>query len=411
MTPAPHSRYRFATLLFFASALSFFDRQILSVLAPVITADLGMTNADYSYVASAFTLSYGVMYLLGGRLIDNLGTRLGMGLAVLFWSTANLLHSVVGGPFQLGVFRFLLGVGEGGCFPGAAKGIAEWFPARERALGMGIATTAGSAFGAVAAPPLIVWTALRAGWRGTFVMTGVLGAIWVAAWFLFYRRFEAPAVKASPVPCDAGQPTNQGRLFRDRSLWHLAAARFCFDPVFYFYMFWIPQYLSREHGASLETIGKLTWIPFLMLGISSILAGFLSDRLIRKGWNLADARRRVMICAAFVTPVSILSIVGGSALSATLLLSVLLFAHGFWMTNFMALCGDLFPSRNVATVVGTTGAAGALGGVLFNLGVGRSIDAFGYTPAIVFCGGAYLVAVAVILPALRRAGTWENGTR
>ena len=391
-------RYWVAGLLFLASALNFFDRQVLSVLAPTITAELGMSNADYSYVTAAFTLSYSVMFLVGGRLIDSLGTRAGMGLAVGFWSLASLLHAVVTGPLQLGALRFLLGVGEGGGFPGAAKGVAEWFPARERALGMGIATTAGSALGAVAAPPLIVWTALEIGWRGAFVVTGVLGAAWTTAWFVLFRRIGA----AGPPEPTGGPARSADRVLRNRSLWRLAAARFCFDPVFYFYMFWIPQYLSQRHGASLETIGRLTWIPFLMLGLSSILAGFLASGLMRRGWSLADTRRRVMVGAALLTPVSILSIFGGDALSAILLLSVLLFAHGLWMTNFMALCGDLFPSRHVATAVGLTGTIGGLGGVLFNLSAGQTIDTFGYTPAIVFCGLAYLVALALLLPALRQ---------
>lgn len=390
-------RHAVAGLLLLASALNFFDRQVLSVLAPAITAELGMSNAEYSYVTAAFTLSYGVMFLLGGRLIDALGTRAGMGLAVSFWSLASLLHCVATGPLQLGLFRFLLGVGEGGGFPGAAKGVAEWFPPRERALGMGLATTAGSALGAVAAPPLIVWTALTVGWRGAFVLTGVVGALWTAAWFVLFRRLESPVVARGAAPSS----TSLRGLLADPSLRRLALARFCFDPVFYFYMFWIPQYLSQEHGASLERIGELTWIPFLSLGAASVLAGVLSSALLRRGWSLVAARRRTMIAAALLTPASILAIVGGDALSAIGLLSVLLFAHGFWMTNYMALCSDLFPAAQVATAVGLTGAVGGLGGVLFNLGAGQTIDAVGYAPAIVLCGCAYLVALALLLPTLR----------
>ena len=180
-------RWYIAGLLFGASALNFFDRQVLSVLSPEILADLGMSNIDYSHAVSAFTLAYSAMYTLGGRIMDRLGTRRGLGITVAFWTVASLLHAVVRNGAQLTAARFMLGIGEGGCFPGAAKGIFEWFPARQRALAMGIATTGGSAIGAVFAPPVIVWASTQTSWRGAFIITGIVGAIWVAAWFLFFR--------------------------------------------------------------------------------------------------------------------------------------------------------------------------------------------------------------------------------
>ena len=397
-TPRSCFRFWIATLLFGASALNFFDRQVLSVLAPEITADLGMDNVDYSYVVAAFTVSYSAMYTLGGRVIDRLGTRVGMGLTVGFWTLASLVHATARSALHLGVFRFLLGVGEGGCFPGATKGVVEWFPQRERSLGMGIATTGGSAAGAVLAPPLIVWTNAVVGWRGAFLLTGLLGAIWVAAWFLSYRR---PG-ESTPQPVETSTPVPWRSLLRRREIWGIVTARFLFDPVFYFYMFWIPQYLSQERGASLETIGNLTWIPFLTLGISSIIAGGVSDALVRHGWPVNMTRKVVMTAAALLTPVSTLCVFVGSAEAAVLLMSTLMFAHGFWMTNFQTMFGDLLPPGAVATAVGLTGTAGGIGGALANLLVGRVVEVYSFTPAFVACGLVYPVALGVILLTVRR---------
>ncbi|MBK9166331.1 MAG: MFS transporter [Bryobacterales bacterium] len=404
-------RWWIAGLLFGASALSFFDRQVLSVLAPNILADLGMTSVEYGYAVSAFTLAYSVMFTVGGRIIDHLGTRAGLGLTVIVWTLASLLHAAARTSPQLTFFRFLLGVGEGGCFPGAAKGILEWFPARERGLAMGIATTGGSAFGAVLAPPVIVWIAGSAGWRGAFIATGVIGVVWALVWFLFYRRpeqsrFVTPAeLRHIRQGLDAAAPKERPwpfrRLLARRDVAGIVATRFLLDPVFYFYMFWIPQYLSRERGASLEDIGKLTWIPFFTLGVSSFLGGAASDLLIRRGWAVQSARKAVMAAAAFLTPVSILGIYAPDAFWAVTLLGVLTFAHGFWMTNYMTLIGDLFPAGTVATVVGLSGTAGGIGGFLSSLLVGSFVETYSFTPAFVVCGVLYPVGLAIILASVR----------
>ena len=278
-------------------------------------------------------------------------------------------------------FRFLLGAAEGGCFPGAAKGGLEWFPTRERATAMGIATTAGSAVGAMVAPPVIVLVAAHHGWRGAFVVTGLIGAVWVVAWFLLYRppaqsTFVSDAERryilegqAPAAVRDTSSVWPLRRLLRRKEVWGVTIARFLLDPVFYVYMFWIPQYLHRERGASLEEIGNLTWIPFLALGVSSLLAGAASDGLVRRGWSIGRARKTIMAAAAFLTPVSIFTLIAPNALWAVVLLATLMFAHGFWMTNYMTLIGDLFPAASVATVVGLTGTAGGIGGALANLAV------------------------------------------
>ncbi len=413
------SRFRWfiAGLLFFASALSFFDRQVLSVLAPTILADLKLSNIDYSHAVAAFTLAYSVMFTLGGRLVDRIGTRLGLGLSVLFWTAASLLHSVLRSGTQLTVFRVLLGIGEGGCFPGAARGVLEWFPARERALAMGVATTGGSALGAVLAPPLVVWAAAATGWRGAFVITGLAGAGWVLVWFLLFRL---PEVSVFPNHAERRmiiEERNAGRsaakegawpmrrLLARRDVWGIVLTRFLLDPVFYFYMFWIPQYLHQERGASLDEIGRLAWIPFLTLGFSSLLGGSLSDRLVHRGWPIGRARKTVMAAAAFLTPASILALYAPDAFWAVALLGVLMFAHGFWMTNYMTLIGDLFPAASVATVVGMSGTAGGIAGFLANLAIGRVVEAVSFAPVFIVSGVLYPAGLVVILVTVGRVGS------
>jgi ACS family hexuronate transporter-like MFS transporter len=410
-------RWLIAGLLFLASALSFFDRQVLSVLAPQILKDLQLTNLEYSEAVSAFTLAYSIMFTVGGRLIDFAGTRFGLGLSVAFWTIASLLHAAVQSGAQLSALRFLLGMGEGGCFPGAAKGVLEWFPKRERSLAMGVATTGGSAFGAVLAPPLLVFASRLAGWRGAFIITGMIGVAWVAAWFLLFRRPEESRLvneaerrmilgDREALQPGGERPYPLGALLRRADVWGFLTTRFLLDPVFYFYMFWIPQYLHQERGASLEEIGNLSWIPFLTLGVSSLLGGSLSDKLVRRGWPSGRARKTIMAGAAFLTPVSILALYAPSSFWAVTLLGVLMFAHGFWMTNFMTLIGDVFPARTVATLVGLSGTFGGIGGFLSSIAIGRIIQASSFAPVFVVCGLLYPIGWAIILVTVR---TRERG--
>ena len=417
MTKIPHFRWLIATTLFLAGGLSFYDRQVLSVLAPIITKDLRMDNVAYSWVVFAFILAYSLMFTLGGRMIDRLGTRRGLGLSVGIWSLASLLHSVAHSALQLGFFRFLLGFGEGGCFPGAAKGVMEWFPKKERAMAMGFATAGGSAIGAVIAPPTVAWAALRIGWRGAFLMTGILGALWVLVWFLTYSlpresRFLSSAEQryvsqdSEPTPKDnPAEPTDSAvpwkALLGLKEVRGLVAARFLFDPVFYFYMFWIPAYLSQARGASLQRIGQLSWIPFLTLGVSSVLGGWVSDRLVRRGWAIDKARKGILQAAAYLTPVSILAVFVQRIETAMLLMGVLMFAHGFWITNYMTLIGDLFPSRIVATVVGLTGTAGGIGGFLTSLLIGRVVESISFTPVFIAAGVTYPLCVIILLRTIK----------
>lgn len=411
-TPFRHLRWWLCGLLFVATGLSFLDRQVLSVLAPEVTKQLGMSNKEYSYVTTAFLVSYAIMFLGGGRMMDVVGTRLGMTLSVGLWSLASALHAVAQNAFHLGCGRFLLGVGEGGCFPGVAKGVAEWFPPEKRALAIGFAN-GGSAFGAVLAPPLAVWLARHATWRGAFVATGLIGAAWVVAWWLLSRgiaRGMVAATEAGPAAAAQEPRPSFASLLRRPDVWGLAGMRFLFDPVFYFYMFWIPKYLNAERGASQQQIGDLTWIPFLALGISNAAGGWASDRLIRRGLAVLTARKTIMAVAALVTMVSSLTGWVKTLEMALAMMSLLMFAHGFWITNYVTLIGDRFPKSAVGTVMGFAGTVGALGGILANTATGTIVERYGYGPLWLASGLLYPLAFAVLMLTIRRNPDGAKGS-
>ncbi len=388
-------------LLFCATALSFLDRQALSVLAPMLTAEFGMSNAVYSRVVFAFVLSYTVMFALGGRMVDALGARLGLALAVGVWSLASAAHALASGAWGLGLARFFLGVGEGACFPAATKGAVEWTAPERRALAIGLAN-GGSAFGAVIAPPLTVWGTAALGWRGAFVATALLGLLWLIAWQTAFRGLPGVATAGESRP-----RVSFGELLARPAVRRLLAARFCFDPVFYFYMFWIPQYLSRQRGLSLDEIGSLTWIPFFTLGVTNIAAGRASDLLVERGWRPRRARLTLMLIAALLTVASWLASLAGTVSLAITLMSVLMFAHGIWIANFITLIGDTVAPTEVGTTVGLSGACGGVAGMLSSLAIGPVVDHYSFAP--VFLVSALLYPAAwLILTAGRRAAPKEE---
>lgn len=406
----PAFRWWIAGLLFLCTALSFFDRQVLSVLAPTVIQELKMNNDQYANVVAAFVLSYSIMFAVGGRFLDRVGTRRGMLICVSLWTVASAAHAWVRSAWQLGMFRFLLGVGEGGCFPGVTKAALEWFPLRQRSRAIGFAI-GGAAIGAVLAPPLATWMVGHVGWRGAFLATGAFGATWVLLWAMFYRlprqsRFVSAAelavieedARGDSAPAEeAGGLLSWPELLRLRPVWGLILTRFLLDPVMYLYMFWIPQYLSTERSATLADIGRLAWIPFLTLDVANILGGLVSDRLVRAGWSIGAARKTVMGVAAMLTPISILSMYVDRMDVAVGLMSVQMFAHGFWITNYMTLTGDLLPPRSVGTVVGLCGCAGGLSGFFTTKLVGLIVDRFSFVPVFIAAGVLYPIGFLVIL--------------
>jgi ACS family hexuronate transporter-like MFS transporter len=377
-------------LLFCATALSFLDRQVLSVMAPTLTAELGMSNTDYSRVVFAFVLSYTVMFALGGRMVDALGAKLGLGLAVGVWSLASAAHALAAGAWGLGIARFFLGVGEGACFPAATKGAVEWMRPERRALAVGLAN-GGSAFGAVIAPPLTVWWSGSFGWRGAFAATALLGLVWLIAWQAAFRGLPRENTRTEARPRASFR-----ELLSKPEVRRMMAARFLFDPVFYFYMFWIPQYLSRQRGLSLQAIGSLTWIPFFALGVTNIIAGGVSDALVARGWAPRRARLTLMLIAAVLTAASWLASQAETATTAIVLMSVLMLAHGVWIANFITLISDTVAPEDVGAAVGLTGTCGGVAGMISNLIVGPVVDHYSFTPAFLVSSLLYPAAWLVL---------------
>ncbi|WP_434400869.1 MFS transporter [Sphingobacterium spiritivorum] len=371
-------------MVFVATGLNFLDRQVLSMTIIKIQEEFHITDVQYGWINTSFLISYALMFTVGGRIIDTVGGKLGLGLAVLIWSIACFLHGVMQNFYQLLAFRFLLGFGEGGCFPGAAKVVYEWFDEKKRGMANGIAI-GGSAIGAVLAPPLTIYVASTFSWRASFIIPAIVGIIWVITWFLIPWKKYLGTQKEKVV----SQGVSFARILKNKYLWVFVMIRFLLDPVLYFLMFWVPKYLSEYRGMSFERIGDLFWIPFLALGISNIFGGWISDRLIQRGISLNKARKWVMGVAAGLTLCAPFIAFVDSYQLAIALLALLLFAHGFWITNYITAISDIFGSKATSTVVGLSGTAGALSSLLVNPFIGEIVTRYSYTPLWITAGLMY----------------------
>jgi len=409
-------RWLIVGLLFVATALSFLDRQVLSISILKIQSELNVSDVQYGWVNTGFLIAYALMFTLGGWLIDRFGTRVGLAVSVGLWSLSNAMHGMVQNVWHLGTARFFLGIGEGGCFPGVAKGVTEWFPQKHRALAMGIAI-GGAALGAVIAPPLTVYLISIFGWRGAFVATGIFGGFWVLVWLIFFQKprksrfitkkelalIEDDAVKQQEKEGQDKKTSIPVKLIlRTKEAWGLISIRFLLDPVFYFFMFWIPKYLSEERGVSFERIGELFWIPFFALGVSNIIGGGVSDRLIKSGMSVSRGRKLVMGLAALLTMVVPLTVVASSAEIAILFMSVFMFAHGFWITNYITVTSELFGRNATSTMVGMSGSAGAIAGLLVNPLIGRIAESYSYMPMWIVSGIMYPLGFIILLVTIRK---------
>jgi ACS family hexuronate transporter-like MFS transporter len=395
-------------LLLLATSLSFLDRQVLSVSVIKIREDLHLSDIDYGLINMGFLIGYAIMFTMGGILIDRFGSRLGLALSVGFWSFATLLHSLSNSVFHLGLFRFLLGIGEGGCFPGAIKAVLEWVPKQKHALANGIAI-GGSAIGAVAAPPLSVYLLNITGWRVVFIITGCFGFIWLAAWLILTMGQERFVLRERGIIDrsidDKKEKLKLSELLNNKDALVFISMRFLLDPVFYFYMFWIPKFLNEHHALSLETIGRIFWIPFLALGIANILGGWLSDLIFIKTSNTNLARKMVMGIAALLTiPVLSVSFLN-SYITIIAVVSLAFFAHGLWITNYITAIGDIFGNRATSTVVGLSGSAGALLSLVLNPVIGYIVSTYSYNPIWWYAGIMYplvFVFFLIMIPQIRQ---------
>ena len=402
----PRLRWWITGMLFLSTVINYVDRQTLSVLARTIQDDLGMSDLAYSKVVQAFLLAYAISYLVSGRVTDWLGTRVSMTCFIVWWSAANMLTGLSRSAFSLGAFRFLLGVGEPGNYTAAPKALSEWFTAKERGLAYGV-YTAGATIGATIAPPLIAFLATSYGWRSAFILTGALGLVWVVPWWWLYRRPEEhPRItreELGVVPPPAGPEvaaqSEWGRwrpLLARRETWLILLVRLLTDPVWYFYLFWFPKYLQDARGLSLIEVGRVAWVVYFAADIGSVLGGWASGRLIRRGVPAVASRRRVMTAAACLLPLSPLVAYAPSAGTAILVAAVAAFAHLTFQAAGGALVVDLYPSRSVATAFGIIAAGSGLGGMISTNVVGRLVTAYSYTPVFVLMGLLHPLALLLL---------------
>ncbi len=397
---ASPARWGIAALLFAATTINYIDRQTLSVAAPYIRDQLSISSEGYGYAVGSFLAAYTVMHVVAGRVLDTVGTRIGFALAVVWWSVAAMLHALTRGVASLCAFRFLLGVGEAGNFPAAIKCVGEWFRESERAMATGIFNT-GAAIGAMAAPPLVAWLVSSIGWRAAFLFTGAAGFVWVAAWLLVLWG-GPPGPQPAPRPASAQTLT---QLIRLRPIWGLGLARFISDPVWYFYVFWLPTYLKDIRHFSLAEVGYFAWIPFLTADLGSLAGGAASSWLIRCGWPVFRARHISMLGSALLMPAALFAARAEHPAAAVAWISLATFGHQSWSANLLTLPADLLDSRHVGSAYGLAGGAGSLGASLVSFGLGHVIARLSYGPVFTAAGLMHpLAAIIVILTVRRRLG-------
>jgi ACS family hexuronate transporter-like MFS transporter len=389
-------------LIFLATLINYVDRLTVSVLAPVITRDLGLTNTEFGGIITWFLLAYTISQALSGKLYDRVGTKRGFVFSIVLWSLAAMGHAFARGLASLSAFRFFLGLGEAGNWPGAAKTVAEWFPIRERAFGMAIFNS-GAAIGSVVAPPLIVWLSLRFGWQTTFIVTGSLGFFWLILWLFFYdtpdrhqwlgekeRQLisEGQRMEATPGTntTEAAEAPRWRELLRYRQVWAIVLARFLIDPIWWLYISWLPKYLADARGFSLVKIGLFAWVPYVAADAGSLSGGWLSGYLISRGWSVDRARKVVILIAALLMPAGIFAAFAQDAMVALALIGVVLFGFQVWINNVQTLPGDFFSDKAVASVAGLGGAGAGIGSMIFIFSTGWVVDHFSYVPVLVAAG-------------------------
>lgn len=410
--PAGNVRWIVCALLFLATTINYVDRQIIGILKPTLQSELGWTEIDYGNIVFWFQAAYALGLLACGPLIDRIGTRLGYAAAIGIWSFAAMLHAVVRTPFGFSGARFVLGLGESANFPAAIKSVAEWFPRHERALAAGI-LNAGANVGAIATPIVVPLLTIRFGWEAAFIATGLLGFLWLAAWLTFYRppadhRRLGPSERAY-IEADTAEEAQHRipwrHLFRQRATWAFAIAKLLTDPVWYLFLFWLPDFLGKQYQLDLKTFGPPLIAVYLLADAGSIGGGWLSSSLMKRGFSVNAARKiALLVCALGVVPVVFAS--GASHLwSAVAILGLAAAAHQGWSSNLYAVVSDTVPRGSIASVMGIGGAAGAVGGMIMAQYVGHSLESFGsYWAIFLWASSAYLVALAIMHALLPRIG-------
>ena len=417
-----HYRWVVCGLLFLAATINYIDRQVIGILKPTLQNEFGWSEIDYADIVFSFQLAYAIGLVLAGRVMDKLGAKLGFAIAIVVWSIAAIAHAEapVFGPAAAAVLalvgltysasvagfmaaRFLLGLGEAGNFPASIKVVAEWFPKRERALATGIFNS-GTNIGALATPLIVPWITLTWGWYWAFVVTGAIGFGWLVLWWLLYDHPDQHPKVTTPeltlIRSDPPDPPVQipwRTLLGYRQTWAVALGKFMTDPIWWLYLFWVPDFLNRNHGIDLKTIGPPLVAIYLIADIGSIGGGWLSSALIKRGWTVNAGRKTAMlVCALAVVPMVFAS--GARDLwVAVALVSIAAAAHQGWSANMFTMASDLFPRKAVGSVVGFAGMAGAVGGMLIAKLTGYILDETGsYVPVFLIAAFAYLTALAIV---------------
>jgi ACS family hexuronate transporter-like MFS transporter len=397
-------RWWICALLFFATTINYVDRQVFAILAPQLQTEIGWSEIEYGYIVTAFQLSYAIGLLLVGKLIDFLGTKKGFILSIIVWSLAAMSHALARTPIGFGMARLALGIGESGNFPAAIKTISEWFPRKERALATGIFNS-GSNIGAIVAPLLVPIIALNFGWQAAFILTGLLGFIWLFFWLRLMSRPEVnPGINTAELDLikadteeNLEKPTSIWKIIRTRKIWAIAIGKFMTDPIWWFFLYWLPKFLNTTYGLKLDKIGLPLIVAYLIADVGSIGGGWLSSHFLKMGWSINAARKTtLLICAIMVLPIYWASGID-DLWPAVILIGLGMAAHTGWSANMYTLATDFFPKKDMGTVVGFIGMAGAVGGMLMASATGHLLQATGsYKILFVIAASMYGIALMII---------------
>ena len=418
-------RYRWliVSLLFFATTINYIDRQIIGLLKPILEKEFNWSETDFAHIVMAFTAAYAIGLLLAGRLIDKTGTRIGFSISIVIWSIAGMLHAVAKSVTGFSIARIGLGLGEAGNFPAAVKAVAEWFPKNERGLATGI-FNAGTSVGVVCALLIVPWILNNYGWQEVFWITGALGFVWLIFWLIYYqvpqkqKRLSQKELAYILAGQEAENVTNKkvsikwSRLFTYRQTWAYITGKALIDPIYWFFLFWLPSYFASTFSLDLKKPSLQLMTIYAATTIGSIGGGYLSSLLIKKGWGVLNARKFVLLLFAILELSVIIVQFAPGAWAAVGLIAFAVAIHQAWATNIFTIASDLFPSEAVSSVVGIGGMAGAVGGILFPILVGSLLDAYkadgnitaGYNILFTLCGCTYLVAFTIIHFLTRNTG-------
>jgi ACS family hexuronate transporter-like MFS transporter len=408
----PGIRWKIVWILFLSTAINYINRQTFSLLAPVISAQLHFTHEDLGRIFGSFQVAYAWTWLIGGVLLDLIGTRLGLSLAVIWWSIASIATGFANSVASFSFFRFLLGIGEGFNWPGASKTVAEWFPARERGLAVAIFDS-GSSVGAAIAAVTIPLISLALGWRQAFAVSGVLGLVWLGLWLrVYYPRSRHPRLTPEEAAIIDEGGGREGRepfrraifgVLKSRNAWGILLGRSLTDPMWWFFVFWLPQYLSDARGFSLKQIAVFAWIPFVAADLGNFTGGWISGRLIRRGVPVLRARKWVCVATCAPMLAGIPAVLVQSPFWAILLICVALWGYAAWSTMGLTFPSDLFDEKIVGTVTGLSGFGAGLAGTAVTLLVGTIVDRYSYVPAFLFVTALPLLATISVLALIRPA--------